>query len=372
MEADLMSPVSTRPVAPADIQNELNRIWESLETTNVARACLFNLIFYTEKGHRTPYIQRLAQKVVEKFPSRVIFVSVDKTTNADFLKTEVSILSSSKGEFDVACDYIQIEAAGTQLERVPFVVLPHILPDLPVYLLWAEDPSKNDPFNEQLTQLAGRLIFDSESTDNLAQFANSLLNRYTQSRCDVADLNWARIESWREMLSMAFYSEDNLEKIQQAKQINMVYNGQATPFFCHTEIQAVYLQAWLSCQLKWQFQDVRKKNGELVFSYKKESGPIEISLSSAHYANLPPGLILTVDVVTSADDHFKFNRSLEQMHQIAYQHSTLSQCDLPSYYIFTKAESGHSLVKEICHRGTSEHYLKVLNLVKNMDALGQC
>ena len=360
--------ITTRPVSPAEIQNELNRIWESLETTNVARACLFNLIFYTQKDHRTAYIQRLAQKVVEKFPSRVIFVTVDKNAGSDFLKTEVSILSSSKGEFDVACDYIQIEGGGAFDERIPFVVLPHLLPDLPVYLLCGEDPGTSDPLNEQLGKLAGRLIFDSESTDNLPRFANSVLDRQSKSQCDVADLNWARIESWRDMLSMAFHSEDKLQQIQQAKQISIVYNAQETAFFCHTKIQAVYLQAWLSCQLQWQFQSLRKEKDTLIFTYKKESGPIEISLSSAQHAKLPPGLILSVDVLT-ADQEFKFTRSLEQLHQIAFQHSNPVQCDLPAYYIFTKAESGHSLVKEICHRGTSEHYLKVLNLIKKMDSL---
>src|SRR5690348_993727 len=99
MEADLMTTMALRTVSPEDIQNELNRIWESLETTNVNRASLFNLIFYTQKDHRTAYIHRLAQKVIEKFPSRVIFVSIDKKSTQDFLKTEVSILTSSKGEF---------------------------------------------------------------------------------------------------------------------------------------------------------------------------------------------------------------------------------------------------------------------------------
>jgi hypothetical protein len=371
MEADLMS-LSTHPVSPADIQNALNRIWESLETTNVARACLFNLIFFTRKDHRTAYIQRLAQKVVEKFPSRVIFVSVDKKSTQDFLKTEVSILSSSQGEFDVACDYIQIETGGSYHERIPFVVLPHILPDLPVYLLWAEDPSKSDPLCDQLGQLAGRLIFDSESTENLPQFASSLLKNYEKLHCDIADLNWARIESWRDMLSMAFYSEDKLKQIQRAHQISIIFNAQETAFFCHTRIQATYLQAWLSCQLRWEFQTLKIDKNQLRFIYKGEFGPIEITLSSEQYAKLPPGLILSIDILTSENEQFTFSRNLEQMHQITYQHSTLSQCHLPSYYIFTKAESGHSLVKEVCHRGTSEHFLKVLNLVNKMDVLGLC
>lgn len=364
--------ISTHPVAPGDIQNELNRIWESLETTKVARACLFNLIFFTYKEHRSAYIQRLAQKVVEKFPSRVIFVSVDSKATQDFLKTEVSILSSSKGEFDVACDYIQIEAGGSHHERIPFVVLPHLLPDLPVYLLWAEDPCKSDPLCDHLGQLAGRLIFDSESTENLPHFASSLLEYHSKLHCDIADLNWARIESWRDMLSMAFYSEDKLKQVQHAKQISILFNAQETAFFCHTKIQAIYLQAWLSCQLRWEFQALKIEKNNLSFIYKGELNPIEITLSSEQHANLPPGLILSVEMMTTENEQFKFCRNLDRMHQITFQHSTLSQCDLPSYYIFTKAESGHSLVKEVCHRGTSEHFLKVLNLIKKMDSLGLC
>jgi glucose-6-phosphate dehydrogenase assembly protein OpcA len=302
----------------------------------------------------------------------VIFVSIDKKSTQDFLKAEVSILTSSKGEFDVACDYIQIETGGTFHERIPFMLLPHILPDLPIYLLWAEDPSKGDPLSDALGQLASRLIFDSESTTNLPQFASSVLSHYSKLHCDVADLNWARIESWRDMLSMAFYSEDKLEQIQRAKQILITFNAQETAFFCHTRIQAIYLQAWLSCQLRWEFQKLNIDKNTLTFIYKGEFGPIEISLSSEQQAKLPPGLILSVAILTAKDEQFKFTRNLEQMHQIQYEHSTSNQCELPSYYIFTKAESGHSLVKEICHRGTSEHYLKVLNLLKTMDTFGLC
>ena len=363
---------TAQTVLPADIQGALNRIWESLETKNVARACLFNLIFYTQKNHRTPYIQKIAQKVVEKFPSRVIFVSVDKISQDNCLKTQVSILSSSKGEFDVACDYIQIEASGDQIERIPFIVLPHILSDLPVYLVWAEDPSKDDPLCYQLEQFANRLIFDSESTDNLPRFAASILAHHTKTQCDIADLNWARIESWRDMLSMAFYSEDKLAQIAHIQKITIIYNAQETPFFCHTKIQSIYLQAWLSCQLGWQFESIRTEENSLIFTYQGQSNPISILLTPSQDTTLPPGLILEVHMKTTEEESFSFHRNLKILHQITYQHSTRNQCDLPSHYIFTKAESGHSLVKEICHKGTSEHYLKVLNLVKKMDTFGLC
>ncbi len=258
------------------------------------------------------------------------------------------------------------------MRQIPFLVLPHILSDLPVYLIWAEDPCKDDPLCYQIEQFADRLIVDSEATDNLPRFAASILAHHEKSLFDIADLNWARIESWREMLSRAFHTKEKLGQIQQAKQISITYNSQSTAFFCHTQIQSFYLQAWLACQLNWKFKELRKNKEGFSFLYQGGSGPIEILISAAQYADLPPGLILSVDVHTMSEEHFSFTRDRKMLHQISYQHSTPEICELPSHYIFTKAESGHSLVKEITHKGTSEHFVKVLNLLKNMDALNLC
>ena len=60
--------LTTEAVTPAAIQDKLNAIWESLETAQTTRASLFNLIFYSKKNARTPYVQKLAEKIVEKFP----------------------------------------------------------------------------------------------------------------------------------------------------------------------------------------------------------------------------------------------------------------------------------------------------------------
>ena len=364
--------IAARPVPPADIQSALDKIWESLKTTNTTRACLFNLILYTQKDSRILYVQRLAQRVVEKFPSRVIFVTADKNSKEDSLKTEVSILTSSKGEFDVACDYIQMEASGASLEKIPFVILPHILPDLPIYLLMAEDPSKEDPLFNQIEHFANRVIFDSEATENLPLFAASVLEHQKKSKADIADLNWARIDSWREMLTRVFYSADRLKQIERVQKIDITYNSQETQFFCHTKIQAFYLQAWLACQLGWKFQSTRTQDKTFSLTYQTAAGPIEITLTSVQHTNLPPGIVLSFDLHTSQNEHFAFQRNHEALHQITFQYSTQTECSLPYQYIFPRAEAGHSLVKEITHRGTSQHFARVLNLIKTMETHFAC
>src|ERR1700733_1436277 len=99
MEINLMA--AERLVSPANIQSELTSIWDSLESANKMRACLFNLIIYTKQNTRTAYVRTIAQKVIEKFPSRIIFISVDKDPTHDYLKAKVSVMPASEGEYDI-------------------------------------------------------------------------------------------------------------------------------------------------------------------------------------------------------------------------------------------------------------------------------
>lgn len=148
-------------ITPAEIQPELDRIWESLEGTSKMRASLFNLVFYTEKRERAEYIHTIAQNLIERFPSRVIFITTSE--EQDFLNTRVSVMSAG----DIACDLIEIDVSGPSIERIPFIILPHILPDLPIYVIWGEDPAGQDPLFEQMQKLATKMIFDSEATEDL-------------------------------------------------------------------------------------------------------------------------------------------------------------------------------------------------------------
>ncbi len=353
-------------VSPANIETELTRIWNSLQGTNKMRACLFNLILYTNKNSRSGYIRTIAQKVIEKFPSRVILISADDDPMVDYLKTGVSVLAGAKGEYDIVCDLIEIEVAGASKVRTPFLILPHILPDLPVYLVWAEDPTKDDPISFQLEKFADRLIFDSESTDNLSKFAASLLHHKEISNIDIADLNWARLESWRDLLSRTFYTEDRLQKFEDATIIEIAYNAEESAFFCHTRIQSIYLQAWLSCQLNWKLKNVKQSLETMLFTYDKGNGDVTFEINPVRYSHLEPGTIVSFTLTTKTEERFSFARNLKFPHQIAMDISTPVKCDIPIQFIFAKAESGAALVKEICHKGTSSHYLKVLNLVKGL------
>lgn len=351
-------------VSPANIESELSRIWEALETKNKMRASLFNLIIYTKHNHREEYLRSVAQRLIDKFPSRIIFITMDPSAKNPFLNTSVSILwAGGKETSEIACDLIQFNGSICQEEKIPFLILPHILPDLPVYLVWADDIVKDNPLSEHLERFATRLIFDSESTGDLNAFVKAVINHKTRSNCAIADLNWARLESWRHLLSSTFKEQGRLLDLADTRSIDIQYNAQETPFFCHTKIQAIYLQCWLASRLGWKFQKATSKDSTLILEYTSSDKPITVTLIPLSDPNMAPGTIASFDLKTHHDKHFFLARKKEIPNHVRVQVSTKDICEVPTLYIFTKSEAGQSMIKEITKRGTSDHYETLLEYI---------
>lgn len=347
-------------IHPADIESELGRIWESFQGTNKMRACLFNLIIYAKKGQRNAYLNQIAQKVIEKFPSRIIFITYDENSKDDNLRTSVSVLTADEGENEIACDLIEVEVSSKNHPRVPYVILPHILPDLPVYLVHADDPTEENSIAQQLEHFANRVIFDSESTCDLPAFAKAVLSHKENNQADVADLNWARIEGWRQLFANVFKSPDELDRLRHSTVINIHYNSKETDYLCHTNIQSIYLQTWIGVQLGWSLTNFCQEKESQLFSYETEHTPLQISIHPTKREEIPPGRILSIKIETEKGYHYSLKRSAECPHHVMIEKSSAEFCSLPVHYVMDKDVSGQSLVKGICHKGTSSHYIKML------------
>lgn len=350
-------------VSPDKVESTLLKIWEGLSKENKMRASLFNLIIFSRYSSRTDYLRSIAQKVVEKFPCRILFISEDPEASESYLKTAVSVVMPQGQEGTIACDQIDIGVAGKNIRQVPYVLLPHILPDLPVTLLWGEDPSQSHPLFQPLAKLASRVIFDSESSDSLLAFAKTVLALKEKCACDIADLNWARTEGWRDLFAFIFDREERLKQLNHLSKFVIVYNARPTEFFCHLKIQSMYLLAWFQGRLGWKLK--ASKNLRFQFSWKKKH--IHAAVETKHWENIGPGTIISVHLETSQKETFDCTRIHEHPHFATVQIASTEKCDIPYQFVFGQTATGHSLVKEICMRGTSEHYLEMLKLLKTLD-----
>ena len=357
--------VAQKLVEPYAIESELKAIWEKLAQENKTRACLFNLIVFNRYSSRTDYIRSIAQRVVEKFPCRLIFISEDPEAESPYLKTAVSVLIPQNGESSVACDHIDIGVGGSDIERTPYLVLPHIIPDLPTTLLWTEDPTKPHPLFTSLSKLAHRLIFDSESADNLLEFAKTVLELNNKNSYDVADLNWARTEEWRDFLASLFRPPERNVQLEQVKSLQITYNERVTEYFCHLKIQSMYLLAWLSNRLSWTCE---KTSSTLRFSFTSpKQKSVDAAIHTAIWQNLGPGTIISIRLETNGKGVYHCYRIKEEYHYVNVEISSHEKCDLPYQFLLGQTTAGHSLVQEICRKGTSQHYLEMLNTLVILD-----
>lgn len=339
-------------VDPEHIEPELMKLWENLAKEKM-RACLFNLIVFNQLSPRTDYIRDIVKKVSEKYPCRVLFLSQDPNSEKPYIKTAVSVV----GDGNIACDYIDIGVSGPMIEQVPFVLMPHLVPDLPISLLWTEDPSKDHPLFSHLAKLSTRVIFDSESADNILAFSKTILALREKTGIDTADLNWARTGGWRELLSSVLSNQKRYEHI---KDICITYNGRKTDSFCHLKIQSMYLLAWLSSRLKWNFQ---KSNQKLEFTFEKQTGKIE----ETEWEKLGSGTVISIDLTTDDGSLYHLARNPKQYHHVLIHISSQEKCELPFQYILGTTATGQSLVKEIITKGTSVHYLDMLKEMIELD-----
>jgi hypothetical protein len=73
-----------------DISQKLHQTWGHLERLGVMRASLFNLIVVCPDNERSVYLNQITQKVIERFPCRVIFIQISDHLKAGDLKVEVT------------------------------------------------------------------------------------------------------------------------------------------------------------------------------------------------------------------------------------------------------------------------------------------
>ena len=99
---------------------------------------------------------------------------------------------------------------------------------------------------------------------------------------------------------------------------------------------------------------------------------IDVTLFPETQEALKSGSVLSVDIETKDQDHFSFGRELDLPHHVSMRFSTLERCEMPLKFIFSKDESGASLVKEITHKGTSTHYLNLLNKIADREEFSSC
>ncbi len=343
-----------------DISSKLQSMLKDNPSCQGARACLFNLIVYTHEPRRTNYFNEMIKLIRTQFPCRIIFITAQAAENGNGFSIKTSTEKNDDGTGFI-CDQIWINAEGESIQQVYFLLLPLFVPDLPIYLLWGQDPTTEYSILPHLEHFATRLIFDGESTEDLQLFSRNLLERMKTSSIQVIDMNWARINGWREILAQIFDSIERLKQLSTANSVTVVYNSHPSEFFIHYNTQAIYLQAWLSNCLKWEFLKAEKENHSQLLFYQNGTNHCTIRLIPEINERFDPAEILKIEIMGEGGYECHIKRIKQEQAQV--QASNQFQCELPFYLNMPNFRSGRAFMQEVFYQKMSSHYASMLQQI---------
>lgn len=373
MEVDLAMAVQKVDLQMPDIEKELSRLWDVRKKEHLAKACLFTLIIYANDKRRVNYLQELVDSILDKFPCRILFIQSEKESDSSYFRVNVSNVSSGQQAFSssgVSCDQIIIETSHDQLFRVPFLVLPYIVPDLPLYLLWGQNPFEEKDIFPHVQRYARRVIFDSECADDLKLFCKEMLTNLDILKMDIMDVNWALVSNWRDVISELFDTPDKLENLKACKSLVIQYNCLKTETNLHPEMRALYLQGWLASALNWKYQNIEHFETSTILSYYSSLHPVIIGLHPQEIPNLPQGAITSIEIITSTDHTYSITRR-DNLPQVSVHISSRNTCELPFYLSLPNIHKGLTFMREIFFGSLGSHYRETLKAIAqiNFDSL---
>lgn len=365
MEINIKMSADTDEIQIANVHEELAKLSSEGKKRNLIKGCLFNLIIYSQNPKRSIFLKEIVQTVTETFPCRIIFIENDLESKKQFLKVSVDEEIIKKQKLTVSCDKINISCTSNYLKRVPFIILPHFVPDLPIFLLWGQDPSQENEILPYLQTFATRLIFDSDNACDLREFCHKMLSDPKLKKISVTDMNWASLTSWREILYHIFDSSEKIEQLKTCKQINIHYNNKKSEIHQYTSRRALYLQGWLAAQLDWQYQQSSFENHTIVNVYKHKQGLVKVIISGEEIKDLIPGAIVKTEILTN--DNILYDLSRPDMQSFIKVHiSKKETCDLPVILPLRHSKKGLLFMNEIFFASCSPHYWKMLKAIEDI------
>jgi Glucose-6-phosphate dehydrogenase subunit N-terminal domain len=342
-----------------NVEHELNRLWESVEAKNKVKAALFNLIVYLKDPRRTDYVDRVTQFVLQRFPCRTIFLIADPEAKEEYLRITASVKTIGEGDQPISCDQIHIAFSATLRKRVPFLIFPHLLPDLPVVVLWEGDPTDEPTIFPVLEQCATRLIFDPDCLEELPEFARFIMGLTERFSGDIADQKWGSTEGWRNVMRQAFRTQENIDHIKKMHTLRIEYTTGPTDFPRDPRIQAIYLQGWLAAQLEWHFEKLEESKDSTQLFYQSCGERVTVALVPRENESEPFGAISMVDLMSGGGAHFNFTHE-PSGHFVRVKSDSPEKCDLPYTLYLPHVRREESFAHEVLRTGMSRHYYNML------------
>jgi glucose-6-phosphate dehydrogenase assembly protein OpcA len=268
------------------VEPALRALWRSLSEeapaegrVAVTRVITMNLVVLAGSETDADQALELSARLAERHPSRVIVVR--SRSGPEKVSAAISILCHPlDGGRQLCSEQIQIVCAGRAALRIAQHVAPLFVADVPV-ILWLPQHPLLLPVDEDLLALADRVVVDSRSFPE-TEAALERLTSWIESRREIVDLAWLRLERWRVLTAQFFESAESRHDLEVLEEVQVRYRigSEGTP---EGRVEALYFLAWLAARLggRWESKGKHDAEGERFAALRPNHTRMEMSLVAA-------------------------------------------------------------------------------------------
>jgi glucose-6-phosphate dehydrogenase assembly protein OpcA len=221
-------------------------------------------------------------QVVTLHPARVFLLLAEPEGQSGEVAAHIAIRAHEAEQHRVYCEQVTLRAAGTAVQRLPFVVRGLVIGDLPTNLCWVPPlaPPLGGVLFHDLAEGAEQVLFDSIGWPQPARGVVAVAGwleklqrgqRPGQRRV-AADLNWRRLKTWRRLLAQALDPTVAPGVLDGIKAIEVEHGP-------HGIVQALELVSWLAARVGWKARAGKVQPGvEVHWHLDGPHGPLRLSL----------------------------------------------------------------------------------------------
>ena len=256
---------SSRRVHLDRVEQELGSLWEQTDEearargqAGVVRVRGLNLVVYAENEDTAGRVTDAIARVAQCRPARVLVLLDEGAGTTQGAGVDEGWITAAcyvtrSGGRAVCWEQVTIPARGGTAEQWELVALPHLVPGLPVTLWWPGQPDVDGRTFARLLEISDRVVVDSggfaDARDGVCAVAG-LVER-TRTDAVVNDLNWTRLDGWREIIAETFDEASRRPMLAVLDEVRIVYGREPQPGTIPDLARALLLAGWLCAVLGW-------------------------------------------------------------------------------------------------------------------------
>tara|TARA_R110002094_G_scaffold151643_1_gene139742 strand:+ start:191 stop:1162 length:972 start_codon:yes stop_codon:yes gene_type:complete len=194
-----------------ELPSALHGLWDTCMQnqggTDVARALTLNVIAIADANDSShsngeTSLRSITEQLQRYMPCRAFLLLLDDSAETE--TAELLATTRCHGPIrDIVLEQVVLRIRTADLERVPGLLRPLILDDLPSHLFWSMPWPGNEQSFDTLAGLCQHAIVDSARFGNPARELPTLKQRQVGGE-RLTDLSWLRVQPWRRALAEAF------------------------------------------------------------------------------------------------------------------------------------------------------------------------